>query len=277
MIFAEHLVDKLEIYIMLSVIRSGLDASLKHIGVVSNNIANARTTGFKKSAATFQDIYAQKSTLLNPGKIGNGSRVNDVRPSQAQGPLMQTGQTLDVAIEGQGMFVVKHPDDVAADAQRFTRDGSFSLDRDGFIITTDGQRVLSDQGQFMQVPFSLGAGENALRLEDVTIDEFGNVRAQMGRTDIIEVGRFGLALFSDVNALTSIGNNFFKANQESGPALIEGAFQGPYGKIMSGTLEMANLNMTNELSVLIQAQQAFSGSSRLLQAETDMTKRFTNR
>ena len=262
---------------MISVIRAGIDASLKHIDVVSNNIANARTTGFKKSSASFQDIYAQKSTLLTPGKIGQGSRLNNVRPSQAQGPLMQTGQALDVAIEGQGMFVVKRPDDASLDAQSFTRDGSFSLDRSGFIVTTDGQRVLSDQGQFMQVPFTLRIGENELRLEDVTIDEFGNVRAQMGRTDIIEVGRIGLALFSDVNELTPIGNNYFKANQASGPAQIEGAFQGVYGKVMSGTLEMANLNMTNELSVLIQAQQAFSGSSRLLQAETDMTKRFTNR
>ena len=262
---------------MISVIRSGLDASLKHIGVVSNNIANARTTGFKKSSATFQDIYAQKTTLLNPGKIGQGSRVEHVRPSQTQGPLMQTGQTLDVAIEGQGMFVVRAPNNTAEDAQSYTRDGSFSLDKDGFIVTTDGQRVLSEQGQFMQVPFTRIAGGRELRLEDVTIDEFGNVRAQMGRTDIVEVGRIGLALFSDVNELTPIGGNFFKANQASGPAQIEGAFQGVYGKILSGTLEMANINMTNELSVLIQAQQAFSGSSRMLQAETDMTKRFTNR
>lgn len=262
---------------MISVIRSGLDASLKHISVVSNNIANARSTGFKRSSATFQDIYSQKTTLLNPGKIGQGSRVDHVRPTQTQGPLMQTGQTLDVAIEGQGMFVVKRANDTASDAQSFTRDGSFSLDKDGFIVTMDGQRVLSDKGQFMQVPFSRSVGEIELRLEDVTIDEFGSVRAQMGRTDIIEVGRFGLALFSDVNELTPTGGNFFKANEASGPAQIEGAFQGVYGKIMSGTLEMANLNMTNEMSILIQAQQAFSGSSRMLQAETDMTKRFTNR
>ena len=129
----------------------------------------------------------------------------------------------------------------------------------------------------MQVPFTLIVGGRELRLEDVLIDEFGNVRAQMGRTDIVDVGRIGLALFPDVNELTPIGGNFFKANQASGPAQIEGGFQGVYGKILSGTLEMANLNMTTELSVLIQAQQAFSGSSRMLQAETDMTKRFTNR
>ena len=172
---------------MISVIRSGLEASLKQIGVVSNNIANARTTGFKKSSASFQDIYSQKTSFLNPGKIGQGSRVEHVRPSQTQGPLMQTGQTLDVAIEGQGMFVVRAPNNTAEDAQSYTRDGSFSLDKDGFIVTTDGQRVLSEQGQFMQVPFTRIAGGRELRLEDVTIDEFGNVRAQMGRTDIVEL------------------------------------------------------------------------------------------
>ena len=137
-------------------------------------------------------------------------------------------------------------------------------------------KALSDQGQFIQF-LETSVGGKELRLEEVIIDEFGLVQAQMGRADILSVGKIGLALFSDVNELTPVGNNFFKANEESGPALIESAFQGTYGKIMSGALEMANTNMTNELAALITAQQAFSGSSRLLQAETDMTKRFTNR
>ena len=104
---------------MISVIRSGLDASLKHIDVVSNNIANARTTGFKKSSATFQDVYAQKTTLLNPGKIGHGSIVEQCAPTKTQGPLMQTGQTLDLAIEGQGMFVVSAPNNTAGGCTKF--------------------------------------------------------------------------------------------------------------------------------------------------------------
>ena len=82
-----------------------------------------------------------------------------------------------------------------------------------------------------------------------------------------------------MNELTPIGNNLFKANQASGDAEIASGLDanGLYGKVLSGSLEMANTDMTNELSILLQAQQAFSGSSRLLQAETDMTKRFTNR
>ncbi len=264
---------------MISVIRSGMDASLKQIDVLSNNIANARTTGFKKSIASFQDIYAQKASLLNPGKIGHGARTDEVRPSQVQGPLTQTGQTLDLAIEGQGMFVVKRPEDTAADAQSFTRDGSFSLDNEGYIVTTDGHRVLSDQGQFLQVPFERTVNGERLALEELSVDEFGNVRAQLGRNLVEDVGRVGLALFADINRLTPKGNNLFKANEASGAAEIASGLDGDglYGKVMSGSLEMANTNMTTELSVLIQAQQAFSGSSRMLQAETDMTKRFTSR
>ena len=264
---------------MISVIRSGLDASMKQIGVLSNNIANARTTGFKKSMASFQDVYAQKVSLLNPGKIGHGARTENVRPSQVQGPLTQTDQTLDLAVEGQGMFVVKRADDTDADAQSYTRDGSFSLDNEGFMITTNGHRVLSDQGQFLQVPLELVIGEDRLALEQLTIDEYGNVRAQLGRNRVENVGRVGLALFADINRLTPVGNNMFKANEASGAAELGSGLDadGLYGKVMSGALEMANTDMTSELSVLIQAQQAFSGSSRMLQAETDMTKRFTSR
>ena len=264
---------------MISVIRSGLDASMKQISVLSNNIANARTTGFKKSMASFQDVYAQKASLLNPGKIGHGARTENVRPSQVQGPLTQTDQTLDLAVEGQGMFVVKRADDTDADAQSYTRDGSFSLDNEGFMITTNGHRVLSDQGQFLQVPLERVIGEDRLALEQLTIDEYGNVRAQLGRNRVENVGRVGLALFADINRLTPVGNNLFKANEASGAAELGSGLDanGLYGKVLSGALEMANTDMTSELSVLIQAQQAFSGSSRMLQAETDMTKRFTSR
>ena len=264
---------------MISVIRSGLDASMKQISILSNNIANARTTGFKKSMASFQDVYAQKASLLNPAKIGHGARTENIRPSQVQGPLTQTDQTLDLAVEGQGMFVVKRPDDTDADAQSYTRDGSFSLDNEGFMITTDGHRVLSDQGQFLQVPFERVFGEDRLALEQLTIDEYGNVRAQLGRNRVENIGRVGLALFADINRLTPVGNNLFKANEASGAAELGSGLDadGLYGKVMSGALEMANTDMTSELSVLIQAQQAFSGSSRMLQAETDMTKRFTSR
>ncbi|MEC8743826.1 MAG: flagellar hook-basal body complex protein, partial [Pseudomonadota bacterium] len=94
---------------MINVIRSGMNASMKHIDQISNNIANARTTGFKRSISQFEDFYSEKVSFLSPSKIGNGTLVTDTRTSRSQGPLLETGQTLDLAIEGQGLFVLNKP------------------------------------------------------------------------------------------------------------------------------------------------------------------------
>jgi len=258
---------------MISVIRSGLDASLKQIDVMSNNIANAKTTGYKRSVASFQDVYAEKASFIQPGRIGHGAMTESIRQYRSQGPLKQTNQTLDLAIEGQGMFVLQRPGFTDESARSFTRDGSFTLDNDGFIISGDGQLLLSDIGQPIQIPRSTVVGGQTFYLKDVTIDEFGRVIAQMGDSQDQIVGRVGLSLFSDPTKLTPTGNNLFKANAQSGQAEISGPFEGNYGKLISGAIELSNVDMTAELSGLIQAQQAFSGASRLMQAETDMTRR----
>lgn len=256
---------------MIGVIRSGLNASLKQIDVVSNNIANARTTGFKRSYGDFGDMYAQKTSLLAPSKIGNGTALLETRTSRAQGPLQQTGMTLDLAIEGQGMFVLNRPGSTNADEATYTRDGSFTLDREGYIISTDGRRLKSATGEDFKVEDRITVDGEVLFLEDLDITEHGVVRAQMGETNYVELGEIGLAAFSDETRLTPVGRNLFRANEESGEAVIETAFQGPYGKVISGALEMSNSNMMTELTQLLKAQQAFSGSSKLMQAERDMT------
>ena len=258
---------------MFSVIRSGLNASLKHLDVLSNNIANAKTTGYKREAASFEDIYAEKASFLAPGRIGHGATLDTIRQFRSQGPLKQTNQTLDLAIEGQGMFVLKRPDAPAGATTSFTRDGSFSLDSEGFITSSDGQLLLSDTQQPIQVPRSAVVQGRTMFLNDINIDEFGRVIAQMGDNQEQIVGRVGLALFSDPTRLSPQGNNLFKANGESGPAKIGRPFEDGYGKMISGALELSNVNMTSELAGLIQAQQAFSGSSRMMQTETDMTRR----
>ena len=258
---------------MFSVIRSGLDASLKQLDVLSNNIANAKTTGYKRSDASFQDIYAEKASFLSPGRIGHGASLDTIRQFRSQGPLKQTNKTLDLAIEGQGMFVLRRPDGPAGDTNNYTRDGSFSLDNDGFITSSDGQFLLSDTQQPIQVPRSAVIQGRTFFLNDINIDEFGRVIAQMGDNQEQVVGRVGLAKFSDPTRLTPNGNNLFKANLASGEAAVNGPFEDGYGKIISGAIELSNVDMTAELSGLIQAQQAFSGSSRLIQTETDMTRR----
>jgi flagellar hook protein FlgE len=261
---------------MINVIRSGMNASMKHIDQISNNIANARTTGFKRSISQFEDSYSEKVSFLPPSKIGIGSMVTDTRTSRTQGPLMETGQTLDLAIEGQGLFVLNKPGSTNADEAQYTRDGSFTLDVEGYIIANDGQRLKSSAGNDFRVPRqALNADGDTVFLNELVIDTSGNVIAQMNDRSVVNVGRIGLAVFADETRLKAEGRNLFSANQASGPAEIGPAFEGEYGKVISGALEMSNTDMTKELTDLMRAQQAFSGTSRLMQAETELTQRLS--
>ena len=260
---------------MINVIRSGMNASMKHIDQISNNIANARTTGFKRSINQFEDVYTQKISLLSPSKIGIGTLIGDTRTSRTQGPLLETGQTLDLAIEGQGLFVLNKPNSTNADDAKYTRDGSFTLDVEGYIVASDGQRLKSSTGTDFRVPRQAqNAAGDTVFLNELVIDASGNVTAQMNDRSIVNVGRIGLAVFADETRLKAEGRNLFSANQASGPAEIGPAFEGAYGKVISGALELSNTDMTKELTDLMRAQQAFSGTSRLMQAETEITKKF---
>ena len=262
---------------MLGVIRSGLSSSMKNIDQISHNIANARTTGFKRNIAQFEDVYAQKVSLLSPGKIGMGSTISDTRTARSQGPLLETGQTLDLAIEGQGLFILNKPGSTNIQEATYTRDGSFTLDNNGFVVAADGQRLKSEAGNDFQIQRqAINTDGDTVFLSELVINESGEVTAQYDDGSLSEIGRIGLAVFSDETRLTPQGRNLFIANQESGAAEIGPAFQNEYGKVISGSLELSNSDMTQELTNLMRAQQAFSGASRLMQAQTDMTKRFTS-
>ena len=258
---------------MISVIRSGMNASLKQLDVLSNNIANAKTTGFKKSQATFEDVYADKVSFGPSGKIGHGSLNSDVRVMRTQGALEETGQVLDLAIEGEGMFIVGGAGDSLESNAYFTRDGSFQMDESGFISSSEGLRLKSLTMGDIQVPESITKGGTTLFLTSLSIDETGSINAQFGESASQVIDQVGMAQFADINQLQENGRNLFRATNASGAAEVTAPFSGANGKIMSGALEMSNINMTSELTTMIQAQQAFSGSSRLLQSETEMLRR----
>ena len=121
---------------MISVIRSGLDAALNDLGVTSNNIANAKTTGFKKRQATFADVYGNTDAIKARGaRIGMGSLTVENRVLNEQGSFQQTGDVLDLAIEGQGLFTLI--DAERPDSKLYTRDGSFTVNAEGLIANSD--------------------------------------------------------------------------------------------------------------------------------------------
>ena len=269
---------------MISVIRSGIDASLKQLDVLSHNLSNAKTTGYKKSISSFRDVYSQKISLLSPQKIGNGALLNEVRQMRSQGAFKETGQVLDLAIEGEGMFVLGGKNDSNIEKAFFTRDGSFSIDQEGFIVSSIGKRLKSVTLDDIEVPRSAIFNEKTFNLSDLSISKNGMVQATFlidqdevllpgeTKSNIVNLGRVGLASFSNPTKLKSTGSNLFIATQKSGPATIGNPLEGSNGKVFSGAIEMSNVNMTTELASLLQAQRAFSGSSRILQTEVSMVK-----
>ena len=267
---------------MISVIRSGLDAALNDLGVTSNNIANAKTTGFKKRQATFADIYGNTDAIKASGaRIGMGSLTVENRVLSEQGAFQQTGDVLDLAIEGQGMFTLIDAD--RPDEKFYTRDGSFTVNAAGLIANSDGKQLLSALGTQITVPMTANTATSIngtetfaeTRLTGVAIRTDGRIEATYGNNATFFVGQVGLSMFADPNRLTPIGQNYFRENPKSGVGVIGAPIEQGRGKVHSGALEMSNIDMTSELTNLMTVQQAFSGSSRLLQAETEMTRRLT--
>ena len=267
---------------MISVIRSGLNAALNDLGVTSNNIANAKTTGFKKREATFADVYGNTDAIKASGaRIGMGSLTAENRVLNAQGAFQETGDVLDLAVEGQGLFTLIDAD--RPDSKLYTRDGSFTVNSGGVISNADGKQLMSALGAPITVPMTANIATSVnetetfteSRLTGIAIRTDGSIEATYGNKTTFFVGQVGLSMFVDPNRLTPIGQNYLEENAKSGAGVLGAPIEEGRGKVHSGALEMSNIDMTSELTDLMRAQQAFSGSSRLLQAENEMTRKFT--
>ena len=274
------MVHKIGSNVMMSVIRSGLDAAIQNLDVTSNNIANARTTGYKKRQATFTDVYSTKITTATGDRLGIGVQMPEIRASQAQGNLQKTDTVMDLAIEGEGLFALRDEANLVSNV--YTRDGSFTLNKEGDVVNRDGYRLMSSNNEPINIPLKAtgirtAAGFRAFgeerNITAIMITENGNIQVTYGGDNIVSLGRVGLASFSDPNKLTPVGANLFRHSRESGLGVLGVPAANGRGKIHSGALEMANTNITEELSNMIRAQQAFSGSSRLLQSEAEMVKK----
>lgn len=265
---------------MISVIKSGINAALNDLDVTSNNIANAKTTGFKKRQATFADVYGNTDGIKAVGaRIGMGAITSENRVLSEQGTLQQTGDVLDLAIEGQGLFTLI--DELRPDEKLYTRDGAFTVSADGLIANADGMQLMSSIGAPITVPMKANTATTVNGVETlveapltgVAVRSDGTVEATYGNDNTFNVGQIGLSTFPDPTRLTPIGQNYFKENSISGAGALGEPIDGGRGKLHSGALEMSNIDMTSELTNLMRAQQAFSGSSRLLQNEKEMSRR----
>lgn len=250
----------------LSIGASGMLAQQTNVEVISNNIANMSTTGFKRQRAEFQDLLYQNqrrvgSTSSDTGTIvpsgvqlGLGVRTSAVYRITDQGNLQSTENRFDIAINGQGYFQVELPSGQIA----YTRSGSFQLSPEGVIVTQDGYTVLPG----ITIPADA---------RDVTINASGEVLVKLdGQVEEVNVGQIELATFANEAGLEATGNNLLLETPASGGAIPGIPATPGYGTIMQGFLESSNVNVVSEITNLITAQRAYEMNSKVIQTTDEM-------
>ena len=263
---------------MLSILKSALNANTKEMGIVSNNIANVNSTAFKKSKTNFEHIYSRDRSS-SPSKFsGQGVSINDPLLQMSQGSLKTTNGALDLAVTGLGFFPVANKN--ALDTPLFTRDGSFNITATGEVVTNDGLKVMGYLGQDNEIlknlvipPRKINEDQTISLLSNINVNSKGKITATYGFDDEEIIGNFILASFPNETGLRQVGNNRYQTNSKSGLPNFGIPMNGAFGKIEAGNLERSNVDVTSEMITMLKAQQAFSGVSRLLQTEVDITKR----
>lgn len=255
----------------LSIAATGMMAQQLHVEVISNNIANMTTSGYKRRRPEFQDLLYQNQrrigsvssdigTIVPAGvQVGLGVKPASVYRVHGQGDMLQTENQLDLAIQGSGFFVVEMPSGELA----YTRDGSFQLSPDGLLVNGDGYTV------------SPGITVPADAIQ-VTVNANGGVSAKLqGQTAPVDLGQLETAIFSNEVGLEAIGNNFLIETPASGPASVSTPGAAGYGELLQGFLESSNVNPVAEITALITAQRAYDLNSKVITASDEMMSTVT--
>lgn len=252
-------------YPALWIAKTGLDAQQTKMSVISNNLANVSTTGFKRDRAVFEDLIYQNvrqvgaastedTTLPSGLYTGTGVRTVATQKLHTQGNIQQTNNSFDVAIQGNGFFQIAHPDGTIA----YTRDGSFGLDNAGQLVTQNG---------YLLEP-AITVPANTL---SVTVGSDGVVSALVaGNTAPTQVGNITVAQFINPTGLESIGDNLYRESVASGAPQVDTPGQNGSGTLIQGALEASNVNVVEELVNMIETQRAYEMNSKAISSTDDM-------
>ncbi|ANX03733.1 flagellar basal-body rod protein FlgG [Immundisolibacter cernigliae] len=255
----------------LWIAKTGLDAQQTRMEVVSNNIANVSTTGFKRERAVFEDLLYQnisqvgasstQDTQLPSGfSIGTGVRVVATEKLHSQGNLTNTGNPLDMAVQGKGFFQILMPDGSLA----YTRDGSFQVNQDGQLVTSSGY----------QVQPAITVPEGA---QSITVGSDGTVSVLLpGSAAATQVGSLQLTNFINPAGLQAIGQNLLLESGSSGAPQTGTPGLNGLGTLMQGSVESSNVNIAEELVNMIETQRAYEMNSKAIQSADQMLQFVTN-
>ncbi len=254
----------------LWIAKTGLEAQQTQMDVIANNLANVSTNGFKRQRAVFEDLLYQ--TLRQPGaqssqqtevpsglQIGTGVQPIATERIFTQGNIQQTGNTLDVAINGNGFFQVLLPDGTTA----YTRDGSFQLNSQNQLVTSSGYQV--------QPAITLPSN-----VTSITISKDGIVSVtQAASSTPTQVGQMQLATFVNTGGLQSRGENLYQETASSGPPQPNAPGANGAGLLNQTYVETSNVNVAEELVNMIQTQRAYEMNSKAVQTSDQMLQRLT--
>lgn len=255
----------------LSIAASGMQAQQLNVDVISHNIANMNTTGYKRQRAEFQDMLYQNlerpgstssasgSTLPLGIQIGVGVQAAAVGRLTEQGGMSQSGNAYDIAISGRGFFQVALPSGQTA----YTRAGNLAVDAEGQVVTSDGYPL----EPAVTIPPDATA---------VHITRDGIVEAVLGgQVDPQQIGQIEIANFINPAGLEAIGDNLFLETPASGTPNVQTPGQPGFGTLMQGYLELSNVNAVEEISSLIVAQRAYEMNARVITAADEMLQSTT--
>jgi len=255
----------------LWIAKTGLDAQQTRMSVISNNLANVNTMGFKRDRAVFEDLLYQNvrqagaqtsaTTQASTGlMLGTGTRIVSTEKMHTQGNMVQTENALDVAIDGSGYFQVLRPDASIG----YTRDGSMKLSSEGLLVTANGYTLQPE----ITIPSDA---------QSITIGADGTVSVmQFGQTAPTIVGNLQLATFVNPAGLQATGENMYTETAASGAAQLLTPAQAGAGKLVQGTLEASNVNVVEEMVNMIETQRAYEVNSKAISSADQMLKFVNN-
>ncbi|MBP1890059.1 flagellar hook protein FlgE [Clostridium moniliforme] len=269
---------------------SGMKANQTKMDVVGNNVANSGTTAFKKSGVRFSDALNQTIIYssapgnnvggVNPGQVGIGVKVASVEKYMTQGAIQTTGRPTDLAIDGDGFFVIQMDKKKDVIVEGYTRDGSFSLDANGNLVTSKGYKVLNTKNEPITIPKEYGTTPDGVKKKVVSF----NISTEGNLTYLLEDGTkvenlqtLKLAVFQNDAGLEAKNGNIYSETANSGkPMYNTGEKSAKIGLINQGAIEMANIDLSEEFTDMIVATRAFQASGKVITTSDELLQEILN-
>ncbi len=265
---------------------SGLQQFQEDLQVIGNNIANVNTVGYKSSSMDFQDQLSQslENRGFNSMQLGEGVATGAINSDYSQGTINTTGTTTDLAISGQGFFLVT---DTSSGLTYATRNGEFNLDGNGYLVNANGNRVQGLMGASAttgDIQINTAAAAAALNdttvgatLQSYTINTSGQITASLSDGTTGVIGQLVLQNFSNPEALVKQGGNLYTFDATAGPLATAGTPNtAGLGKIQSGALESSNVDLATQMAGLITAQRAFEANAKMITTSDEVLQTLVN-